>query len=214
MNNKIVCVHPEDTTTDFLKPITDSLIKYLGDRVTYIRVRPSEEEHDIALYKMEHSDIIVFLGHGSSQGFHGANTCHEDEFSLFLNHQNLERFRGKSIFALSCNSADFFKTNAAKKGILSYLGFGDIKSEDERFNVSDNVEINNSSQRIFENILVRASIYALHFLIKSNSFACVYQRLIHSLNQQMVELVLKKPTQENRIIADMIYLIKKEIKIN
>jgi len=211
MKNKIICVYPQDSTTDFLQPIVDTLSATLTNEFDIIRIEPNQKAHQMALYQIDSCEVILFMGHGNTIAFHGAR-MEDDEFYSFLNTQNIGRYYGKSIIGISCESATFLSKFAAESGILNYIGFGDIITEPERFYISESEDENIVLLQKYKNIFVRAVSYAFKSLKYSNSFSDIYKRLQHSLNQQMIELVLNHPSKSKRDLADMIFNLKKEIR--
>ncbi len=91
------------------------------------------------------------------------------------------------------------------------LYVGSLKSEDEEFSLSDDKDKNIELLQKIKDIIIVSNTYALKSLKYSNSFLKIYNRLKHSLNQQMIDLILNNPTTAKRDLADMIYQFKKDI---
>jgi len=217
MYDKILCIFPKDQTTDFLNPIPTLIEEYIGDRFELFRIDSSDESYQLALYKMQNypeGSLILYLGHGSSTGFHcllqseGIDVVN----CIFLNAQNIQRIQGKSIFALSCNSSSFLSSHHKKSKLFSWLGFGDLPTENENFNIeAENKQI---LLEKYKNILIDSVIQSIIELINTRSISKSYSILKLYLNQKMIRLAADKRDPGNKLLADIIYQTKKEVLIS
>jgi len=217
MYDKILCIYPEDQTTDFLNSIPISIEKYIGDRFELFRIDITEESYQMALYKMQsypNGSLILYLGHGSSSGFHclqqseGINI----ETCIFLNAQNIQRIQSKSLYALSCNSGLFLNCHRKKSNLVSWIGFGDLPTEYECFPL----DIENKKMHLekYKKIIVESVILSIIELISSKSISKSYSILKLYLNQKMIRLAADRKDSGNKLLADIIFRTKKEILIS
>lgn len=147
--SKILCIHPYDKSTTFLNRIQTFLIRELGDQIHYFRVQPHEISHKECLLRLSKVEekFIIFLGHGRSDSLYGAvsndlrgyttgNYLYRGNYrsECFITEHNLEVFRNKKVFCLSCNSADKLGRLTCEKGATAFLGFGDIPTDGEILN--------------------------------------------------------------------------------
>jgi hypothetical protein len=210
MYDKILCIFPIDPTTGFLAPITELLKKHFGDIFELYRIDSTEVSYLKAIYKIEkcsNKSVIIFIGHGSSAGFHCLNET-QDDTVIFLNSQNIERIRDKNIFAFSCNSSSFLKLHSEK--LNSWLGFDDLPTEKETFPIRDSE--NQIFLEVYKEILIRVVYLSLIELITEKSFSKSYSILKLALNKEMIRLSKDKSHVNNKLLAEILYKTKKGIK--
>jgi len=123
--NKLLVIHPQDDTTEFLNPIWDFISRKFTDIIVH-NVSFDDAEHNVA--KKAISDYsgqnILFLGHGSTTHFKGAkNDSYSNE--TFICKADFSLFKDKTILNFSCKSADFFRYEKS----FNYIGFDDIPSD-------------------------------------------------------------------------------------
>lgn len=212
MYDKILCIYPHDSTTEFLNPIAESLGKKFEDIFELYRIDTTKDSHLKAIYKIEHFSnisLIIFIGHGSHTGFHCLNET-QDDTVIFLNSQNIERIRNKNIFAFSCNSSSFLKLHSAK--LNSWLGFDDLPTEKENFPISENDHL--IFLELYKEILIKVIYFSLIELITEKSFSKSYSILKLVLNKEMIRLSKDKSHVNNKLLADILFKTKKGIKYN
>lgn len=224
MNNKIVCIYPTDSTTNFLENIPIELSSTFNADFELIRIVPSDESHDEAIAKIKslpNGSICLFIGHGSSFALKGAEV-NDYKKEIFIDYNQLSIFNNKSLFVLACRSYDLldYAINYDSVRILQSISFPNIISsweelEHERKVKQKKLYPNLTLDQInkFNEILVESTIYSLKGLKENQDFHKIYRRLIHFLNQKMAEIVLIDPIDANRDLADMIFEFKKEIVV-
>ena len=101
---KTLIIHPEDASTDFLKPIYENL-----EYKTVIRSNTSSEElrHQI----QEHEQIIM-LGHGTSYGL--LNVAKIGDTYLTINSSHVEDLRSKRCIFIWCHAQNFVDQHKLK----------------------------------------------------------------------------------------------------
>ena len=96
---KTLIVHPEDRSTDFLKPI------YAG--IKRKTVLSKNVSHDKLLASIKSHDTIIMLGHGSSSGLF--NVSGIGKGIMVIGESMVEELRGKQIIAVWCNADKFIE---------------------------------------------------------------------------------------------------------
>lgn len=153
MYAKILIIHPEDDTTDFLKKLSNS-IKILHPAITHVfNIHSNDASHDLGLKAIkEHPDngLIIFLGHGRSDSLYGSKGKYFESRDLasqdaisehpelyyykerFIDSSNYDIFRNKKLFCLACNS-NLLGKELLKSGVASFIGFGDLPTSKGEF---------------------------------------------------------------------------------
>ena len=83
--SKLICIFPEDKTTDFLLPIYDqleTLSDFIGYRFDTNDSSKTKNLHD-ELLQIDENDFIIFLGHGSSNKLYGSVDKNSEKLALF-----------------------------------------------------------------------------------------------------------------------------------
>lgn len=217
------CIYPVDETTDFLNKIPEELLTFFGSDFDLIRVYPNDKSHEDAINIIEsapNGSIFIFLGHGNSMTLKGAESgsyCKD----VFIDNDKLIIFNNKSLFVLACRSSSLLECGVYISGtnINQSISFPNIISSWEELEHERLVKItlypNLTKSHIdrFNSIITESTIYCLKGLFENKDFNSIHRRLIHYLNQKMVELVINEPNSANRDLADMIFDLKREIKV-
>lgn len=123
--SKLLIIHPQDSSTEFLNPIWGFISKKFTD-IIVCNISFDDTEHDNAkktIYTYTGQNIL-FLGHGSTTHFKGAKN-HTYSNDTFFSKEDLFLLKSKTILNLSCKSADFLRYEKD----FSYIGFDDIPSD-------------------------------------------------------------------------------------
>ena len=96
---KTLIIHPQDSSTDFLKPIYANI-----KRKTVLTKNVS---HDKLLSVIRSHDTIILLGHGSSSGLF--NVSGIGKGIMVIGESMVEELRGKQIIAVWCNADKFIE---------------------------------------------------------------------------------------------------------
>lgn len=211
--SKVVCIYSQerDGSTDFLRPLYNHICTALhANGVGYDA--DSEEDSVAEIYSaIEEADSVVFMGHGYSEGLYASTI---DNFELF-NKSNVSLLANKHLFLLACNSADFIK----KYNLNNAIGFGhlptstdDVKHWNNRHNISL-LEFSDSDIELYNNALVNILSKAIsHETIADHSL--LYKRIQFQTSIEIVQcLSLQKDTPHNRTIADLLYYMQKDIRL-
>ena len=96
---KTLVIHPDDRSTDFLKPI------YAGIKRKTVIVK--DTSHDKLLTLIRSHDMIIMLGHGSSSGLF--NVSGIGKGGMVIGESMVEELRSKQLIAIWCNSDKFIE---------------------------------------------------------------------------------------------------------
>ena len=96
---KTLVIHPDDRSTDFLKPI------YAGIKRKTVIVK--DTSRDVLLALIRSHDTIIMLGHGSSSGLF--NVSGIGKGVMAIGESLVEELRGKQLIAIWCNCDKFIE---------------------------------------------------------------------------------------------------------
>ena len=96
---KTLVLHPDDRSTDFLKPIYANI-----KRKTVI---VKDTSRDVLLALIRSHDMIIMLGHGSSSGLF--NVSGIGKGVMVIGESIVEELRGKQLIAIWCNCDKFIE---------------------------------------------------------------------------------------------------------
>ena len=202
--DQIICIHPKDFSTDFLKPIGD-----LFENKYYI-IEDNEESHQNTLSlirQLQRKCLIVFLGHGSSSGLNSANT-HLYSKRTFINKDiGNEIFSAHDIFLLCCNSSEYTKQLHSYNSIL---GFGNILSSKEEVTIEAEYTgilrvLDDDDISKFNMSYVHAIRSAFTLLFKGKiTFKHLKDYIEYFINKEISQILLNKE-KSNRIEVSKLY---------
>ena len=204
--SKVFAIYPIDksSSTGFLNRINTFEKRILGEDWHCFKIHFSDKEHDDCLNAAKGERFIYYMGHGgetklcgscASQGEQYVNAMARDENAdyyikdVFIDANNIGVFKGQIFFCFSCNSnrntAKSLGRIAIQKGVLSFVGFGDIPTD-----YIDAVPFSNRSIAIYKGIIVRVMKKALAIAIKSESNVYSLVRIIQILTTQEIQQLL------------------------
>lgn len=99
---KTLVLHPQDITTDFLKPI------YAGIKRKMVLTKNVSRSKLLSAIRSH--DTIIMLGHGSSSGLF--NVSGIGEGMLVVGESLVEELRGKQLIAIWCNANLFIERHS------------------------------------------------------------------------------------------------------
>ena len=99
---KTLIIHPQDSSTDFLKPIYTNI-----KRKTVLSKNVSRDK---LLAAVRSQDTIIMLGHGSSNGLF--NVSGIGKGMLVVGESLVEELRGKQLIAIWCNANLFIERHS------------------------------------------------------------------------------------------------------
>ena len=215
--NKILIIHPHDNTTDFLKPIYNNLRNHRDYEEKIILHRPTasseNQEMILSIIRKNIYNLVLFMGHGKSNALYGAvNEYRNIDEKGFINEQNIDVFKDKSVISLSCKSNEKIAILSIKAGAKVFVGFGNLPTDwnseigqDEGLTKKDVNEFNS----IFKLIVFEALYYSLEHQFTFFQFEKVFKIIT---NKKIIELTDKKYSTNNWIIQSL-YNLKDEIKV-
>lgn len=214
--SKLICIFPEDKTTDFLLPIYEQL-ESMSDFVGY-RFDTNESSKTKNLYddlkQLNDGPIIFFLGHGASNKMYGSVDKDGNKLTLF-DKTNTEDIKNTKFVGIACRSKDF-----AYSHLLNYIGFGDITSDyseilEER-NIGDPDYLEWASEEDiinFQNEFVGAITDAVR-LSECANLHLIYKMTKLCFNKRIASLLVNRHLQNYREIADMLYDVSDEMSFH
>jgi hypothetical protein len=138
---KTLVIHPEDRSTDFLKPI------YAG--IKHKTVLTKNVSHDKFLSAIRSHDTIILLGHGSSSGLF--NVSGIGKGVMVVGESLVEELRDKQLIAIWCN-ADKFIEHHSLPALYSGMFISEV-SEAKYCNVQGDQAMVNESNNTFAALL-------------------------------------------------------------
>jgi hypothetical protein len=146
--SNLICIHAQAPDLSFLNDVRNRLSAALARRCRSYRLSdiPSHSDAKRAIDNARSAFVVIFA-HGGSDYVRGGE--YRDRLSgeirvvdRFLERRDLRILRGKVIFCMSCQSADF-GADAIRAGAAAFVGFDQIPFH--RLDANDNV----ISSRIF-----------------------------------------------------------------
>jgi hypothetical protein len=113
---KTLVIHPEDSSTDFLKPIYKNLCK---ETTTIVTGGMSAED---VLQSVKDHERVIMMGHGSPRGLFGINF--NNSFVIDKNHVEALSYKKQNVY-IWCN-ADQFVNNYQLSGFYSGMFISEI----------------------------------------------------------------------------------------
>lgn len=214
--SKLICIYPEDNTTDFLLPIyaqLETMPDFAGYRFDTNDSSKTKNLFD-ALYQLEDDAFVFFLGHGASNKLYGSVGDDGDKQTLF-DKTNIECIKKKNVVGIACRSKEF-----AHNCIPNHIGFGDITSDYSEVLAERNIEDPDymewaSEEDIFnfQNEFVGAIADAIK-LSGCGTLLSIYGMIKLCFNKRIASLLVNKQLSNYRHIVDMLYEINDEMTLN
>lgn len=211
--SKLICIYPEDNTTDFLLPIyaqLETMPDFAGYRFDTNDSSKTKNLFD-ALYQLEDDAFVFFLGHGASNKLYGSVGDDGEKQTLF-DKTNIECIKKKNVVSIACRSKEF-----AHNCILNHIGFGDITSDYSEVlaerNIGDPDYLEWASEEDmtnFRNEFVGAIADAVK-LSECRSLQSIYRMMKLCFNKRIALLLVNRHIPNNRQVADMLYGINDEM---
>ncbi len=205
--NKIICIYPEDCTTNFLMPIYESL-HVLPNFKGYRCNTAIDDNKKIIIDSLNSSEencILFFLGHGASNKLYGSIDAEGNKQILFDNH-HVDLLNKFHVVGLACRSSEFLSNH-----IENHIGFGDITSDfTEVQNTRDLEDPDFLSWATEDDIecfcieLVDIFKNAIKYT-QCKDLLFFYKILRLSINKKIANLLIAREVNNYRHIADMLY---------
>lgn len=208
----VLLIYPEDTTTDFLKPISQKIAS-LNHQVKEIRVGAGKDAHGDCLNKLEkllpYASLIFFIGHGTDYSLFGGETSQVDK-TPFLSLKDMPIFRDKNLILLSCESSALLKRTIKYSKIKKAIGFGLLATEVTEAHSTQKLrklQIDNNTIEQFKEAIVKVIVNSLDDNIDIND---IHDKIIFNINTEINYAVLE---QKNRKLADLLFYMKDDITV-
>ena len=203
---KLICIFPEDESTDFLLPIygqLESMSGFVGYRFNTLDSQKRNSLYE-ELNQLEGNALMVFLGHGASNKLYGSVEGNGDKQVLF-DKENTRHLKNLDFLCIACRSSEF-----AHDHFQNYIGFGDITSDfseviAERIISANFIDWASENDIInFRNVFVQTIKHAI-LLSSCTDLYSLYKMIRLCFNKQIAELLKNKSLDNYRQIADMLF---------
>jgi len=209
---QILCIHPQDETTDFLRPIGE----LFGDN--YIVIPTRDESHQEIINRISlasESSLIIFLGHGTQSLLYGAEGINYEKKAFITIETSNKIFINKNILFVSCLSSDFLnKSNV----YYSAIGFGNIISSiKERNDEAELItgiyrQVNKEGIDLFNICYVNSIKQSLFLLLTNNIlFEELFSYIRFYLNKEINNVLLNKNNSSRTEIARLLFEFRDEM---
>lgn len=211
---KIVCIFPENESTDFLLPIykqLEILSGFVGYRFNTLDSQARNKFHR-ELNQVEDNSLLLFLGHGASNRLYGSVDNNGNKQILF-DKDNIEQLRNKNFIGIACRSNEF-----AHNLFHNYIGFGDITSDfSEIKEERDFGDPHYMDWATIEDIVVfrqeftEAIVEAIR-LTHCENLLSMYKMIKLCFNKRIATLLVNKNVSNYRHIADLLFDVTNDIE--
>jgi len=208
--SKVVCIYPQDATTDFLQPLCDHICATFNAEEVGYETSGDNDPEEIIFNKIKDAKTIFFLGHGTSKGLY----ARLNEIILF-NKDNISLLKDKQLFLLACNSDQFINTYKLSEAIgFGFLPTSLYDARHVRKLHSMRIEhLKEDDINIYNTALVDALINTLSETTMTDSHLFA-ERLKFSTCDKIVKILLQRGTPNYRIVADALYYFYKDMIIS
>ena len=206
--SKIVCIYPQDDTTDFLRPLCDHICTtFKAEEVDY-DTSGGNSQIEIIHNNIKDAKTIFFLGHGESTCLYASII----NGTKLFNKDNISLLKDKQLFLLACNSDQFINTYKLSEAI----GFGFLPTslrDARRVRKLHSMRI----EHLKENDIDSYNTALVNALISTLSEATMEdprlfaERLKFSTCEKIVNILLQKETPNYRLVADELYYFYKDV---
>ncbi len=206
--SKIVCIYPQDSTTNFLRPLCDYICTTFSAIEVGYDTTSDNDPLETIYNEIRDAQIVFFLGHGMSSCLYASVI---DNVKIF-NKDNISLLSGKHLFLLACNSDQFIRNFKLSNAI----GFGFLPtSEDDVRNTKQyhKMDIFNTGVLdigCFNKALVNCIINTL-VVDTMKDFHLFKERMLFNTCREIVDCLLKKESKNYRIVADELYYMCKDM---
>ena len=151
--SKIVCIYPQDTTTDFLRPLCDHICTTFDAVEVGYDTSGDDDALEVIYNEIKDAQTVFFLGHGMSTCLYASII---DNVELF-HKDNISLLEGKHLFLLACNSDQFI----TKFKLSDAIGFGFLPTSEDDFSI----DATTTSSSLMSYQLLSSITRPLEFLI-------------------------------------------------
>lgn len=208
--SKTVCIYPQDSTTDFLRPLCDYICATFDAVEVGYDTSDDDDPMEIIFDEIKDAETIFFLGHGKSTCLYASIL---DNVELF-NQDNISLLEGKRLFLLACNSNQFID----RFKLTDSIGFGFLPTSEEdieRTKQYHKIDISTTSildVDCFKTALVQCLINTLSEEAMNDPHL-LKERLLFNTSKEIVDCLTKKQSTNYRVVADELYFLYKDMVI-
>lgn len=206
---KIVCIYPEDKTTDFLQP----LYEHICDTISAVGMHNDTTDEDDSLDKIydeiKDAACVIFLGHGTSSILYGSRSA-----NVVFESNNHNLLDGKRLLLLSCNSNQFIKKYEKNDSIgFDFLptSLDDVRLTRTLHNVNieniEKIDVDTYNMALVQSLINTISLNTMY------DFHLFKERLKFNISREIVSCLIKRDSPNYRIVADMLYYVYKDMII-
>lgn len=231
--SKIFAIYPTDNqqSTKFLNKINTYLKRNLNENWHCYKVKFTDLDHKRSVEESLKfsTKFILFMGHGRSDTLYGSCANESNDFvsseamesnfqfyknERFITSANIELFKNKIFFSFSCNSnvnnSKALGRIAIDKGILAFVGFGDIPTD-----YNKDLNFSKKGIEIFKGLITKIIKESLFFSVENNYSVEKLVDLIKLLTLKEIQILIlsKKCYRNKNEIVKNLYLFKNEIVI-
>lgn len=205
--SKVVCIYPQDETTNFLRPLCDHICKTFNAEEVGYSTSGETDPKEIIFDRIKDAKFVFFLGHGTSSSLYAKL----NEVLLFTN-DNISLLKDKQLFLLACNSDQFIKNYKLSDAI----GFGFLPTslyDARHVRKLHSMRIEHLKEKDIDNYntaLVNALISTLSITTMADSHLFA-ERLKFSTCEEIVKILLQRETPNYRLVADALYYFYKDV---
>lgn len=205
--SKTVCIYPQDSTTDFLRPLCDHICT-IFNAVEVGYDTDSDDEPLEAIYnEIKDAQVIFFLGHGMSTCLYASIL---DNVELF-DKNNVSLLEDKRIFLLVCDSSQF----VTKFKIADAIGFGFLPTSEEdvknrKLHKMDISRTGILDIEYYKNALIRCLTNTLSIATIEDSHL-FKERILFNTSKEIADCLENKECTNYRIVADELYYLYKDV---
>ena len=212
---KIICVYPieDDKSTDFLEPIYKMLKKIPDISFGEFRLQNENGTNEMIqdiLAKDE--SLIIYMGHGSSLDL-------QQNYKPILKGESLNILKRKSVFFLSCRSAELLEK--CRVPMKEYIGFGDMLTSWQDVMASRNLDenaykgITEEHIELFNSILTNSVCLSIAKTIEQKkSFQYLFLKIKIYLNREIARLLLDKQVVGYEILVERLFDLKNNLSLS
>ena len=211
---RLVCIFPEDESTDFLLPIYKQLENISGFIGYRFNTLDSQKRNNLyeTLNQLEDNSLVVFIGHGASNRLYGSVDDNGEKQVLF-DKENINHIGNLDFFCIACRSNEF-----AHKHFQNYIGFGDITSDFSEIEAERNMGdpdymdwATDEDIVVFQQEFTGAIVDAIR-LTHCEKLLSMYKMLKLCFNKRIATLLVSKNVSNYRHIADLLFDVKNGIE--
>ena len=208
--SKAVCIYPQGTTTDFLRPLCDHICATFDAVEVGYDTSGDDDPMEIIFNEIKDAETIFFLGHGKSTCLYASIL---DNVELF-NKDNISLLKGKRLFLLACNSDQFIE----KFNLIDAIGFGFLPTSEEdvcnrksyhKMDISNTnvLDIDSFNSGLVDSLINTLSQDTLR------DFHLFKERMKFNISVEITDKLVNKTTTNYRIVADELYYIYNDMVI-